>query len=176
MAGTCGLMKNTRIINYTALLLFAAAFGYVEAAVVVYLQSIPQFVQHKPYIPDVLLNLGFIAFLAPGAPVLANRFLTTVETVRETATIIMLFSVALLSANTLKRKIGAFLISFSVWDILYYVSLALLTAWPKSLFDTDVFFLIPVPWVGPVLTPVAVSTVLFILGTALYLRQNGLSG
>lgn len=39
-------------------------------------------------------------------------------------------------------------------------------------FDADVFFLIPVPWVGPILTPMVIFTLLFILGIYLYFNQT----
>jgi hypothetical protein len=45
--------------------------------------------------------------------------------------------------------------------------------WPQSLFTWDILFLIPLPWVGPVLAPVIVAMTLVVCG--LYsLRVDGL--
>ena len=46
---------------------------------------------------------------------------------------------------------------FGIWDITFYAFLKLLLDWPASLFTWDILFLIPVPWVGPVVAPVLVS-------------------
>jgi len=151
------------------LILFGIAFGFVEAAVVFYLRLLLHY--NSGYLQDgykVLLNIGFIAFVYPSKPILQTAQVTLAETVREFATIIMLISVSYLSAKYLLQRVGAFLISFALWDIFYYVFLRLLTGWPKSLFDTDIYFLIPVAWIGPIITPLIISSLLFILGTALY--------
>ncbi len=52
---------------------------------------------------------------------------------------------------------AAFATAFGVWDIVFYAGLKLLLGWPASLFTLDILFLIPVPWVGPVIAPVLVS-------------------
>jgi len=91
---------------------------------------------------------------------------------REAATIIMLLTVAYISATNWKQRIGAFLITFAFWDIFYYIFLKYLTGWPKSLFDIDVYFLIPVPWIGPVITPIIIFMILAIIGTKLYLKPK----
>ena len=41
--------------------------------------------------------------------------------------------------------------AFGIWDIFYYVFLKIIYDWPKSLFDWDILFLIPLPWWGPVI-------------------------
>jgi len=110
---------------------FAVAMAFVEAAVVVYLREIigagPVFPMKE--IPALLL---------------------VVEVGRETATIVMLVSVAVLSVRGGLRRMGAFLLAFAIWDIFYYVWLYATIGWPAVLADWDVLFLIPVPWVGPV--------------------------
>jgi hypothetical protein len=65
----------------------------------------------------------------------------------------------------------AFCVSFGVWDLLYYVWLWLLLGWPPSLITWDVLFLIPVPWIGPVLAPMVVSMAL-VVGGLLLLRKG----
>ena len=57
----------------------------------------------------------------------------------------------------------------SKWDIFYYVWLWIFLGWPPSLLTWDVLFLIPVPWIGPVLAPIIVSVAL-IVGSLLALR------
>src|SRR5262249_1203686 len=47
----------------------------------------------------------------------------------------------------------------------------LLLDWPASLFTWDILFLIPMPWVGPVLAPVIVSASM-IAGGIWHLRQE----
>jgi hypothetical protein len=39
----------------------------------------------------------------------------------------------------------------------FYAGLKLLLGWPASLATRDILFLIPVPWVGPVIAPVLIS-------------------
>jgi hypothetical protein len=65
-------------------------------------------------------------------------------------------------------------VSFGVWDLFYYVWLWLLLGWPPSLFTWDVLFLIPVPWIGPVLAPVVVSIALVVGGA--FLLHRGARG
>ena len=56
--------------------------------------------------------------------------------------------------------------AFGFWDILYYVFLRIMSGWPSSLFDWDILFLLPVPWWGPVLAPVAIAALMIVWGTA----------
>ncbi len=153
-------------------IIFGIAFAFVEAAVVFYLRLLFNFQTNYPsegY--TVLLNLGVMKFLS-FKDVLPNHLVNQVETYRELATIVMLFALGFLSGETIKQRVGAFLISFSTWDIFYYVFLHLITGWPKTIFDIDVYFLNPVPWVGPVITPVVISIFMFIAGVRLYLGKN----
>jgi len=121
------------------LVAFAVAMAFAEAAVVVYLREIigtgPVFPMKE--IPALLL---------------------VVEVGRETATIVMLVSVAVLSVRGGLRRMGAFLLAFAVWDIFYYVWLYATIGWPAGLADWDVLFLIPVPWVGPVWSVLLLGT------------------
>lgn len=115
--------------------LFAAAMGFLEAIVVVYLRAI--------YYPD-----GFTFPLAPMTPDIFRA-----ELVREVATLVMLGAVARLAGRNHLQRLGAFLFAFAVWDILYYAALKIFLGWPDSLLTPDILFLIPVTWVGPVLAP-----------------------
>ena len=130
--------------------------AYVEATVVVYLRAI--------YYPN---GFAFPLTLMPGG-------MTAIEIGREAATLVMLLGVAVLAGTERWERALAFCVSFGVWDLAYYVWLWLLLGWPPSLLTWDVLFLIPVPWIGPVLAPVVVSTVL-VSGGLLLLRRRARS-
>jgi len=126
---------------------FSIAMGFVETAVVIYLREL-----YYP-LPD-----GFKFPLVPIPPNIA-----VVEFLREAATIIMLAGVGILAGRNKTEKFAFFIYCFAVWDIFYYVFLKIFLNWPESFFTWDVLFLIPVPWVGPVLAPVFVSLVMILL-------------
>ena len=69
----------------------------------------------------------------------------------------MLLAVAALSGATAWARFAVFCFTFGVWDIFYYIWLWVFLGWPPSLLTNDVLFLIPVPWISPVLAPVIVS-------------------
>lgn len=121
------------------LVLFSIAMGFLESAVVVYLRQL--------YYPS--------GFRFPLSIMDVHVFVT--ELLREAATLIMLVGVAILGASTPRQRFAFFLIAFAVWDIFYYVFLKVLLNWPESLLTWDILFLLPVPWVGPVLAPCIVS-------------------
>jgi hypothetical protein len=150
-------------------MLFGVAFGFVEAAAVYYLRLLIHF--HANYAISrykVLLNLGFITFVSPVHSVLLNQRVSDVEVVRESATIVMLICLAYLVGRDWRQRAGAFLVSFACWDLSYYLFLKILDNWPRSLTTKDVYFLIPVTWIGPVITPIVISTLLLVLGIKLY--------
>jgi hypothetical protein len=88
-----------------------------------------------------------------------------VEVIREAATILMLATAGWLAGGNPRSRVAYFLIAFGVWDILYYVFLAPLSGWPRSLLDWDILFLIPLPWWGPVLAPVSIAVLMILGGT-----------
>ena len=133
--------------------LFAVGFGFVEAVVVVYLRS-------------ALLQLGISAaalndtaqmnaILSHPTPEMLRMF--KIEALREAATIVMLVSVAVLAASRLRERWAMFLWCFAIWDLIYYAGLWVTLHWPASLLDSDVLFLIPVPWISQIWFPVLVS-------------------
>ncbi|MBT6004402.1 MAG: hypothetical protein HOG79_01680, partial [Prolixibacteraceae bacterium] len=132
-------------INYFALFIFAVSMGFLEAIVVIYVREL--------YYPE-----GF-AFPLNALP--AN--LISIEIIREICTLLMLGSVAWLTAKTSLRRLSAFLFSFGVWDIIYYVALKLFLDWPESLLTWDILFLIPITWVGPVLAPIICSALMILM-------------
>jgi hypothetical protein len=104
--------------------------------------------------------------------VLVDPALTRVETVREAATILMLGAIAWIAAETWRRRVAAFFVAFTVWDLSYYLFLRVLEGWPVSVMDRDVFFLIPVAWVGPVLTALVLSALVLVAASYVYLRPQ----
>lgn len=127
------------------LTVFSIAMGYLETAVVVYLR--------KLYYPG--------GFNFPLVPVPYNIAIT--EFWREVATIVMLIGAGVMSGKNKLQRFVFFLYSFAIWDIFYYVFLKALLGWPVSLLTWDILFLIPVPWVGPVLCPCLISLSMILL-------------
>jgi hypothetical protein len=162
-----------RRTNLAALILFGVAFGFVEAAVVYYLRTLIRFHEHYAFGRyHVLLNLGFITFISPSHSLLLNHRVSDVEIARESATIVMLACVAFLSAKSWRQRLGAFMVAFACWDLAYYLFLRVIDNWPRNLFTKDVYFLIPVTWIGPVLTPIIISLVLLVAGAYLYTQRE----
>jgi hypothetical protein len=160
-------------LRLVALLVFGTGFGFVEAAVVSYLRRIIGYESgYHLGARKVYLDLGVIAFVQPDRSVLVDLHLTQVEIAREAATLFMLVAIAVLAGETLRRRLAAFFIAFTVWDLTYYLFLRVLDGWPTSLLDRDVFFLIPVTWVGPVATAVVASCVVLVVSSWAYLRTG----
>jgi hypothetical protein len=63
------------------------------------------------------------------------------------------------------------MIAFGVWDIFYYLWLFVVLGWPASLFDWDILFLLPLPWIGPVIAPVLISLLMIIAGVIIVRRS-----
>ena len=131
--------------NLIWVIIFSVAMAYFESAVVVYLRAMYG-------IKDLLRDTNMVA-----------DAYTFIEIGREAATIIMLFMVGLIAGNTWKKKISFAILAFGIWDILYYFWLYIFIQWPKSLFEWDILFLIPLPWWGPVITPILISILLIII-------------
>ncbi len=132
--------------------LFAIAFGYVEASVVVYLRAI--------YYPDM--------FEFPLKMIRTDHLM--VELFREAATIVMLAAAGMLAGSRGWQRFGFFLIAFGVWDIFYYVWLKVTLNWPAALTDWDVLFLIPLPWIGPVIAAGSIAVLMMICGVDIVVR------
>ena len=63
---------------------------------------------------------------------------------------IMLATLALLSATRARERWALFLWVFAWWDLFYYAGLWVIARWPQGLTTPDVLFLIPVPWLAQV--------------------------
>ena len=140
------------------LFLFGISFGYVEAAVVIYLRALYEPLRQRltpGRAPGDLFPLLDRDRMVAEAPETAR--LLNVEVIREAATILMLAAVAMLVAGERSLWLPAFSIAFGVWDVCFYLFLKLWIDWPASLLTWDLLFLLPVPWAAPVLAPVIVS-------------------
>ena len=84
----------------------------------------------------------------------------------------MLAAAGLAIGRSFREWLAGFMIAFGVWDIFYYVFLKLLLGWPASLWTWDILFLLPVPWVGPVIAPVLVSLSMIAAGVVVLWRES----
>jgi hypothetical protein len=131
------------------LTLFSIAMGYLESAVVVYLRAI--------YYPNCF-NFPLVNM---------NPAIAITELGREAATLIMLAGIGVVAGKNHTQRFAWFLYCFAIWDIFYYVFLKVLLNWPESLLTWDILFLIPLPWVGPVIAPCIVSLSMLVLALML---------
>jgi len=136
------------------LVLFSLAFALVESVIVVYLRLL--------YYPQ---GFSFPMTLIPAD-------IIGIEMARESATMLLLVAVAWLAGKRFYDRLAWFLIAFGVWDIFYYVWLKVLLDWPDSLLGWDILFLIPVPWVAPVLSPLLVSVTFIAAGWRILLLDH----
>jgi hypothetical protein len=134
---------------------FAVAFAFVESSVVVYLRAL--------YYPG--------GFSLPLRPVSPQHMV--VELAREFSTLVMLGAVGMIAGTTRWSRFAYFAIAFGVWDLFYYVWLKVVLDWPASLFDWDILFLLPLPWIGPVLAPVLISLLLVTSGLIILHHESG---
>ena len=134
--------------RWLVVVLFAIAMAWVEAACVYYLRVLVDRVD--PFQANPLPLRGVLG---------------QVELVREAATLVMLATLGSLAGRTATARLGYAAVAFGTWDIFYYVFLRLIGGWPRSVFDWDILFLIPLPWWGPVLAPVLIASLMVVGGT-----------
>ena len=153
---------------------FAAAFGFVEATVVAYLRAATGLLPgYQGTLAEDMRRSS--EFYQQSQAI--NRFPQsplTLEVFREAATMVMLVSVAYLSATKGRSRAAVFLWTFAIWDGTYYAALWSTVGWPGSLGDADVLFLIPRPWISPVWFPLLVSALAVL--AVLLARDSGASG
>jgi hypothetical protein len=148
-------IKNN-LYQWIWVVIFAIAFAWVESAVVVYLRDI--FYGGDFHFP---LVIGWEGGKRNPSP------LIWIEFGREVATLVMLFSVGWAAGRNLTDKFAFFIIAFGVWDIFYYIWLDVMIKWPQSLMTWDLLFFVPLPWVGPVITPVLIALAMVGIGSLL---------
>ena len=167
-------------VNITSVVVFGIFFGLLEATVVIYLRQligIETSLGTRPITSeDIAFTLGFIALLKPSASLVMtqNQAVLSLELWRELATIVMLACLAFVAGRNNKEKLLYFFLVFGLWDLFYYIFLRLFIGWPASLWDLDIYFLIPVAWVGPVITPVIISSIMIVV-SFLLLRRSAAS-
>lgn len=123
--------------------LFAAAMGWLEGIVVVYLRSMyPRLADWK-----------------------------TIEISREAATLVMLVCFALVAGRNRRERWGILLWIFGVWDIIYYACLWTWLKWPACLTTMDTLFYIPCVWSAPVWVPVMFSLIMMLAGYYLMINR-----
>jgi len=137
--------------------LFGVAFGFLESAVVVYLRAL-------------LYADGFAFPLRSLPPLIFGT-----ELGREAATVVMLAAAAWAPGGPGRLKLARFLFAFGLWDLFYYVGLKCLLGWPASFFTWDVLFLLPVPWVAPVLAPLLVAAYFVVVGAYGIVRRGSVA-
>lgn len=153
------------------LFLFGISFGYLEAAVVIYLRALYEPLRQRltpNRAPGDLFPLLDRDRMLTEAPETGR--LLAVEVIREAATIVMLAAAAMLVSGDRPLWLPAFAVAFGVWDISFYLFLKLWIDWPASLWTWDLLFLLPVPWVAPVLAPLLVSMTIVGCGLAALCR------
>ena len=129
---------------------YGLAMGWLEAAVVVYLRT--WMARIEPLQPDPL-------------PMIAG--ISRIEMLREAATLVMIAAVGWLAGQTRRSRLGYALVIFGTWDLSYYLFLKVVLGWPSSLLAWDILFLLPLPWWGPVLAPVAIAVLMIAAGILL---------
>jgi hypothetical protein len=153
--------RGMTIVSFMTLLAaFGVAMGYAEAVVVYYLRRLLDLVP----LPDDI---------DPAMITQVDQRVLAVEQTREAATVIMLLALAIASGRNTWQRVGAFLFTFGVWDIFYYVGLKTLLGWPGSLNAPDLLFLIPRPWYAPVWMPILASVAMIVIG-GLCIRRGAL--
>jgi len=146
------------LARFFAVFIFSIAFGYIEAAVVVYLREI--------FYPAGF-NFPLTGF---GCGPVWEQLLWT-EVGREATTLVVIFTVAWLFGKSRQQRFAYFFVVFAVWDIFYYIWLKVLIGWPASLMDWDILFLIPAVWASPVLAPVLVSATMLLCAVEILYRD-----
>jgi hypothetical protein len=143
------MTSSTRArFTWLVVVVFAIGMAWVEAACVYYLRLLVG--RLDPYQANPLPVHGVV---------------DQVELVREAATLVMLLAIGMLAGLTWHSRLAYTAIAFGVWDIFYYIFLKVIYDWPRSLFDWDVLFLLPLPWWGPVLAPVCIALLMIVWGT-----------
>lgn len=149
-----------------ALLVFGISFGFIEAAIVVYLRTLTA--PHRQ--AAGLARDELFPVLTPRKGPVPEEVVRVwrAEQLREAATLALLWSAGMALGKTGTARFAVFLVAFGLWDIFFYAGLRYLIQWPASLLTPDLLFLLPVPWWGPVLAPLLAASVM-VGGGCLYL-------
>ena len=151
--------------------LFAGAFGCTEAVVAFYIRRVTGMEPGMDY-RDVWAARGLPFTSSTVEAELRRQRIWTFEQMREVATLLLLVGAALAGGRTGRERLGLFLFTFAVWDLVYYAFLLITIGFPRSLLDTDIYFLVPFAWYGPVWFPVLV-VMPALLALSLWLLRRG---
>jgi hypothetical protein len=155
--------SNSALATWIWVVVFAVAFAWVESAIVVYLRKI--------YFPGGF-SFPLLVKWEGGRHVIDP--LIRIEFGREIATIVMLIAVGWVAGRNRFQKFCYFMLAFGIWDIFYYIWLYVMIGWPESLMTWDLLFYVPLPWVGPVITPVLIALTMVASGTLIiYFDERG---
>jgi hypothetical protein len=146
--------ENDVLERWIWVMVFALAFAWVESAVVVYLREI--YFNGTFEFPLIIKRVEGERIVDP---------IVWIEFGREIATIVMLVSIGWITGRSRLQRFCFFMIAFGIWDIFFYVWLDALTGWPESLMTWDLLFYVPLPWVGPVITPVLIALTMTVAGS-----------
>jgi hypothetical protein len=147
-------INRSLAIRALVLAVYAAAMGYLEAVVVYYIRY----------------ALGDVRATGSVAAAILRAFPWGIEATREIATLVMLATVAALAGRDWWERAAALLLAFGIWDSTYYLGLEVLAQWPPSLTTEDVYFLLPVPWGGPVWVPLLCDAAMLLLAALIVSR------
>ncbi len=148
------MTKFLKSKTFRFIIIYSISMAMLEAAVVIYLRVI--------FFPS---HFNFPMVAIP--PMIMGAELS-----RELATILMLVCIGYFAGHNKASRFAWFMISFAIWDIFYYVFLYLFLGWPSSILGWDILFLIPVPWYGPVLSPIIVSLSMIVFAAVILYAQT----
>jgi hypothetical protein len=140
-----------------ALCVFAIALAFAEAMVVYYLRK--------------LFALQFDARVSAPDFHFPRQYLRH-EQARELAPIVAIAAVAFIFGRSWWERLAAFLFTFGVWDVFYYVWLLVLIQWPSSPATRDLVFLIPGEWFAPVWQPLAASAAMIAVSVLVFAKKG----
>ena len=144
--------------------LYAAAFGYVEALVVVYIRRLGAMPPGLDY-PAIWAGRHLAWNGAAIIQEMRRLGVYDTEYTREIATLLLLLGPACAAGRTGRERLGLYLLTFAVWDETFYLWLRCWTGFPSKFSDTDIYFLVPWAWYGPVWLPVLVIMPLLLLAS-----------
>ena len=158
-----GQNQREAVRRWIWLAIFAIGFAWVESSIVVYLREI---------FYGGVFKFPLLVHWEKGEYV--GNYLTRIELIREAATILMLAAIGCVAGKNRLQRLSFFMIAFGIWDIFYYIWLFVMIRWPESLLTWDILFLLPLPWVGPVITPVLIALAMSVAGTLIiYYNERG---
>ena len=165
MNGRLGaLARGDRRLRFAGVIAYAAAMGWFEAVVVVYIRAI--------------LGIARTETIPPAGEVMARiqsvPWLLRTEQSREAATMVMLLAVGFLASRSWRAKFAAYLVSFGAWDLVYYLALWVMLRWPRGFGTMDLLFLIPPHplWYQPVWLPMSIATLMVVAGGGWFFRED----